>query len=224
MYVGRVNTPKGDDPRNGNGISGTVPDGLSINIPAMAPAGYYLALRIGFAFPKEEVNALPPAWVEHYTREGYLLADPIHRWLYDGEGLCRWSAIPFPDPRGILIAARAYGLIFGLAVSIRHDGPGGQRSFGAFARSDREFSDSECEALHAHVRARHEALIPPRNITAAEIEALRLIKDGQRLKQIAFRLGVTEGAVKQRLKNVRVKLDAKTGAEAISRAVTFGLI
>lgn len=215
---------KGDDPRDVNGISAMTGDGPSINLSAMAPAGYYLALHIGFAFPKEEVNALPPAWVEHYTREGYLLADPVHRWLYDGEGLCRWSAIPFPDPRGILLAARDHGLVFGLAVSIRHAGPGGQRSFGTFARRDREFSDGESEALHAYVLSRHEALVPPRNITQAEIEALRLIKDGQRLKQIAFQLGVTEGAVKQRLKNARLKLEAKTGAEAISRAVTFGLI
>jgi LuxR family transcriptional regulator len=224
MYVGRVSTPKGNDSRNGNGVSGTVEDDLSINIPAMAPAGYYLALRIGFAFPKEEVNALPPAWVEHYTREGYLLADPILRWLYAAVGHCRWSAIPFPDARGVLAAASRHGLTFGLAVSVRHDGPGGQRSFGSFARRDREFSDNEAEALHAYVLARHEALVPPRNITPAEIEALRLIKDGQRLKQIAYQLGVTEGAVKQRLKNARVKLEAKTGAEAISRAVSFGLI
>ena len=224
MYVGRVSGPRGNAGRNGDGISATATNGPSIDIPAMAPAGYYLALRIGFAFPKEEVNALPPAWVERYTREGYLLADPVHRWLYDGEGLCRWSAIPFPDPRGILAVARGYGLVFGLAVSIRHDGPGGQRSFATFARHDREFSDSESGALHAYVQARHEALVPPRNITSAEIEALRLIKDGQRLKQIAFQLGVTEGTVKQRLKNARVKLDAKTGAEAISRAATFGLI
>ena len=224
MYIGRVATPNGADCRTGDNILGAAQQDVSINLPAMAPSGYYLALRIGFAFPKEEVNALPPSWVDQYTRESFLLADPVLRWLYDDVGLCRWSALPFPDPRGVLAAARGHGLVFGLAVSIRHDGPGRQRSFGTFARPDREYSDSEAAALHAHVLARHEALVPPRNITKAEIEALRLIKDGQRLKQIAFRLGVTEGAVKQRLKNARVKLDAKTGAEAISRAVAFGLI
>ena len=65
---------------------------------------------------------------------------------------------------------------------------------------------------------------PPRHITSAEIEALRLVKNGHRLKQVAHELGVTEGAVKQRLKNARLKLEAKTGAEAISRAAAFGLI
>lgn len=216
MHSDRVNMPKGD------GIPGGDP--LSLDIPAIANAGYYLALRVGFAFPKEEVNALPPAWVEHYTREGYMMADPVLRWIYDGEGLRRWSEVPFPDPRGILVAARGYGLAYGIAVSLRDAPPGGQRSFGSFARTDREFTEDEAAALHAFVQARHEALAPPRNITAAELEALRLIKDGQRLKQIAYYLGVTEGAVKQRLKNARMKLDAKTGAEAISRAAAFGLI
>ncbi|EYD77067.1 transcriptional regulator, LuxR family protein [Rubellimicrobium mesophilum DSM 19309] len=199
-------------------------DILSIDLPALANAGYYIALRIGFAFPKEEVNALPPAWIERYTREGYMMSDPVLRWIYDGEGLCRWSAVPFPDPRGIMAAARLHGLVHGVAVSLRDSAPSGQRSFGSFARSDREFTDLEAQALLAYVRARHDALSPPRNITRAELEALRLIKNGQRLKQIAHLLGVSEGAVKQRLKNARLKLDAKTGAEAISRAAAFGLI
>lgn len=224
MYVERLDTTKDGNtpPPKGTGLA--VDDILSIDIPAMASTGYYIALRIGFAFPKEEVNALPPAWVEEYTRESYMMSDPVLRWIYDSEGLCRWSAIPFPDPRGILPAARLHGLVHGVAVSLRDPAPAGQRSFGSFARPDREFTDLEARALLAYVRARHEALAPPRNITAAELEALRLIKEGQRLKQIAFRLGVTEGAVKQRLKNARIKLDAKTGAEAISRAAIFGLI
>ena len=34
-------------------------------IRQIAPAGYYVALRIGFAFPMEEVNELPAEWVAH---------------------------------------------------------------------------------------------------------------------------------------------------------------
>lgn len=224
MYVERVNKPKGDLDPDRDAPPGTMEGGLSIDVPALANAGYYVALRVGFAFPKEEVNELPPAWVEHYIREAFLMSDPVLRWIYESEGLCRWSEIPFPDPRGVLAAARAHGLAYGIAVSLRDEPHGGPRSFGSFARSDREFTDGEAEALRAFVQARHGALAPPGNITRAEIEALRLIKDGQRLKQIAFRLGVTEGAVKQRLKNARIKLEAKTGAEAISRAAAFGLI
>lgn len=224
MYVVRVKPDK-----EGNGVAGQNPvrsanDPLSIDLRVVAPAGHFLALRVGFAFPLEEVNELPRPWVELYTHQGYMMADPVIRWIYDAEGLCRWSAIPHADPRGVLAAARAHGLGYGVAVSLRDASPGGQRSFGSFARGDREFTDGEMDLLHAYLRARHDALSPPRNITKAEIEALRLVKDGQRLKQIAYQLGVTEGAVKQRLKNARDKLEAKTGAEAISRAAYFGLI
>jgi LuxR family transcriptional regulator len=224
MYVERIGKSERAGASGAGGRSPASGDVLSVNLSAMAPAGYYIALRIGFAFPKEEVNALPPTWVEEYTREIYMMSDPVLHWIYGGEGFCRWSAVAFPDPRGVLAAARLHGLAHGVAVSIRDAGPNGQRSFGSFARSDREFTDAEAGALMAHVRARHDALAPPRNITPAELEALRLIKDGQRLKQVAYQLGVTEGAVKQRLKNARLKLDAKTGAEAISRAAAFGLI
>jgi DNA-binding CsgD family transcriptional regulator len=199
-------------------------DPLSLDLAELAPAGHYLALRIGFAFPLEEVNRLPAPWVEEYTRRGYALFDPLIRWVYSERGASRWSAIGQADVGGILARAAAHGLRFGAIVSVLDDGSGGHRSYGSIAHSDREFTDEEIERFAAFVRARHDALLPPRNITEAEIEALRLVKEGQRLKQIAFQLGVTEGAVKQRLKNARVKLSAKTGAEAISRAASFGLI
>ena len=204
--------------------AGRSPGPLALDLAALAPSGHYLALRLGFAFPVEEVNALPPPWVEEYTRNGYAPFDPLMRWAYSEQGSIRWSEVSGSDPRGVLARARIHGLRFGAIVAVLDPSPHSQRSFGTFARPDREFSDEEVDLLGAHLRARHEAMRPPQNITDAELEALRLIKEGQRLKQIAYQLGVTEGAVKQRLKNARVKLSAKTGAEAISRAAAFGLI
>lgn len=190
----------------------------------LAVSGHYIALRVGFAYPLEEDNALPASWVEHYTRAGLLMADPVMHWVHGSTGSIRWSALADRDSRGVLAQAAEYGLRFGLAVSILDPGPKGHRSWGSFARPDREFTDEEIALLEAYLRQRHESLAPPTNITRAELEALRLVKDGQRLKQIAWQLGVTEGAVKQRLKSARLKLEAKTGAEAISRATSFGLI
>ncbi|MBP1805536.1 helix-turn-helix transcriptional regulator [Rubellimicrobium aerolatum] len=199
-------------------------DSLTLDLGLLAPAGHYLALRVGFAFPLEEENRFPRPWVEDYARHGHLPWDPLIRWIYGAEGSIRWSEVALPDPRGVLDLARRHGLAFGAAVSVLDGEEGGPRSYGLFARPDREFLAEEIALLAAHVEARHRALSPPRNLTLAELEALRLVKDGQRLKQIAHRLGVTEGAIKQRLKNARHKLRAKTGAEAISRAVGFGLI
>ena len=78
--------------------------------------------------------------------------------------------------------------------------------------------------LHAYVKRRHAEMAPPKNLTMAELEALGMVKDGKRLKEIAFDLGVTEGAVKQRLKNAKTKLGAKTGTQAAALASQYGLI
>jgi LuxR family transcriptional regulator len=199
------------------------PDGADL-LQDLSPAGHLICLRLLFAAPLLEINALPPLWVEQYTRQGLMVADPVIRWIHANEGVTRWSRIALEDPRGVLAAAGAQGLRFGAAVSHLDPGPGRPRSFGLFARSDREFTDEELATLLTFLRAQHDALAPPLNLTTGEVATLRLLKSGERLKQIAHRLGVTEGALKQRLRSARTKLDARTAAEAISRASHFGLI
>lgn len=190
----------------------------------LAPAGYYIALRVGFAFPVEEINALPPAWVAEYTRQRFMLSDPVIQWVYSNTGIIRWSEIELPDPRNIMGISRAFGLRYGVAVSVFDGNQQGQRSFGSFARSDREYTHKEIDRLHNIVMRRHLELAPPRNLTKAELEALGGVKDGKRLKQIAYELGVSEGAVKQRLKSAKTKLGAKTSTQAATMAALHGLI
>jgi LuxR family transcriptional regulator, quorum-sensing system regulator SdiA len=194
------------------------------DIGALAPVGHYLALRVGFAFPMEEVNALPPSWVEHYTRQRFMLSDPVIRWIYANSGTVRWSEIAIDDPRRIMAQAKEFGLVYGAAVSVFDNNAEGLRSFGTFVRADREFDDQELKQLQAHVARLHSDKAPPTNLTEAELEALRMVKNGQRLKQIAHELGVSEGAVKQRLKNAKLKLGAATGTQAATKAAGFGLI
>ncbi len=194
------------------------------DITGISPAGHYIALRIGFAFPIEEINALPEKWVELYTAQRYMLFDPVIRWVYSHNGATRWSEIDLDDPRKILPQAQTYGMRYGVAVACIDSENAGQRSFGSFARSDREFNDLEIRLLQAYILRRHSEMAPPQNLTNAELEALGMIRDGLRLKQIAHRLGVSEGAVKQRLKNAKQKLDAKTGPQAAALAAQYGLI
>ena len=194
------------------------------DLSEIAPAGYYLALRVGFAFPLEEINALPADWVSHYTVQRFMMADPVIRWAYSRTGSIRWSEIDFEDNRGVLSQAKDYGLRFGVAVSVFDNNPEGQRSFGTFARSDREFTQYEIDLMSGHIQRLHVEKAPPSNLTLAELEALRMVRDGLRVKQIAHELGVSEGAVKQRLKNAKLKLGAQTGAQAAAMASEFGLI
>ncbi len=194
------------------------------DIGQLAPSGYYIALRIGFAFPLEEINQLPPKWIEHYTNHRFMLFDPVVRWAYSHVGSCRWSALPLDDPKKIVAQAQTFGLRYGVTISIFDGSADGQRSFASFARSDREFTDLEVKLLKAYLLRRHNETAPPTNLTRAELEALGMVKDGKRLKEIAHELSVSEGAVKQRLKNAKLKLGAKTGTQAATLASQYGLI
>ena len=191
---------------------------------ALAPAGYYLAVRVGFAFPEFEYNGLPRAWVLWYTRSGLIMHDPVMRWIYENNGAVRWSDIDIADGRGVLAQAAEYGLRFGAAVCLSGEESHGLRSFATFCRSDREISDDELDDLTGLFRTLHQDLSPPDDITDAEIEALRLVQEGLLLKEAAYRLGISEGAVKQRLRSAKSKLNARTNTQAVSKAATFGLI
>lgn len=194
------------------------------SVLAPASAGYYIALRVGFAFPLEEVNARPWAWVDHYTQNRFMLHDPVIRWIYSNTGAIRWSALDLPDPMRVLEQAQVFGLRYGAAVACYDGNREGQRSFGTFVRGDREFTDAEIAQFECYVDQLHRTKAPPTNLTPAEIEALGMIKRGMRLKQVAHELGVTEGAIKQRLKNAKTKLNAQTSAQAAAMACEFGLI
>lgn len=193
-------------------------------IAELASSGHYLALRVGFAFPMEEVNAFPAAWVEYYTRQGFMLEDPVIRWIYQNTGSIRWSEIELLDQRDVMRQAARFGLVYGAAVCCFDHGTPGQRSFGSFARADREFTEPEISVLSRHVNRLHREKAPPKNLTRAELETLHMVKSGMRLKQIAHELSISEGAVKQRLRSGKDKLGAATSAQAASLASDFGLI
>lgn len=103
------------------------------NLLELADAGHYIALRLGFAYPLEEVNALPQAWVAHYSKLRLMLHDPLMHWVYGNTGVIRWSALPGPDPLQVLHQAQTFGLRYGISVSVEDKSGGGQRSFGHFA-------------------------------------------------------------------------------------------
>ena len=46
----------------------------------LAPAGFYVAIRVGFAFPMVEHNRLPESWVREYGASGFVVHDPAMAW------------------------------------------------------------------------------------------------------------------------------------------------
>ena len=195
----------------------------------LAPAGHLVALRFGLARAALSINALPPKWAARYAQRGYFVFDPVVRRLFAAPGRVRWSDVPAAeDPAGILAQAAGFGLKHGVGLSFRDEEGAGpvaaQISFGLFARADRPFADDEIDALAQAMEEAHVRLRPPAGVTRAEREALGMIRAGYLTKEIAAELGVTDGAIKQRLKNAKVKLGANTTAAAACLAADHGLI
>lgn len=192
---------------------------------SLAPAGHYAALRLGFFSPEEEINTFDAGWIDHYTINGLALYDPLMRWIYSASGSCRWSDLSMPDPMNVLGAYASFGMPYGAVVCVTADEDRPRRTFGYFARSDRELSYSELQELEATLRAIHydePDEEPP--LTKAQTDALKLLSRGMRLKEIAFALGISESAVKARLKSAMGRMDARTPVQAASIAAQRGLL
>jgi LuxR family transcriptional regulator, quorum-sensing system regulator SdiA len=187
----------------------------------IAPAGYALGLHIRFASAQIMVQTYDPRWIEIYTSRGYMMCDPLVSWGFGTEGAIRWSALDYPDPHRVLAQAADFGLRFGIAVSY---GPTSSRSIGGFARMDREFSDDEIEMISDLVRSLHRASTPPEKLSGAQLEALKLISKGFRYWEAAQQIGITESALKARLRTARERLLCRTNAEAIQRAIEYKLL
>jgi DNA-binding CsgD family transcriptional regulator len=202
----------------------TIPQATRDQIELLAPAGFYLALRVGFSFPEVEINQLPSNWVEFYTTNGLVVHDPVLKWVYANSGVNRMADITLPDPHQILERAAVFGLTHGAVISVMTPADRGRRSYGMFFRADRDFADQDLSALHAVVRHLHVGGNDEPNLTAAEIEALQMQASGLRLKQIAGELGISESAVKARLNNAKKKLGARTLTQASSIASSRRII
>ena len=193
-------------------------------IGEIAPAGHYVAVRVGFAYPTREINGMPEEWSDTYTRQGLMLWDPSIKWAYENSGHVRWSALDVPDPMNILSLAACHGLTFGVTVAYHDPGASGHRTIGMFSHRIREFSKSEISELEHAVRVLHGESTARRPLTSAEVEVLTLIKNGFLMKQAAAEIGVSESAIKARLKNAKFKLGAKTNTQATAVAQQLGLI
>jgi len=187
----------------------------------LSPGGFFYALHIRFAMPLMHHQTYPKGWIDTYTEQAYALRDPIIAWGFSETGTTRWSEINQLDPLNILGQAKAYGMNYGLVVSI---GPMQSRTIASASRADREFTAPEIAAFAALANDLHNFTEPPTKLTAAQAEALRCVADGDRYAAAAAKLNISESAFKARLASARASLLARTTAEAIQRAKDYRLI
>lgn len=105
----------------------------------LAPAGYALTLHFEYAAPRFMISTYPAAWMDHYSRNGLMMKDPVIAWGIRHEGISRWSDLP-DLPGGVFEQARSHGLVYGATSALN---AGGSRTIANFARADREFTDGE---------------------------------------------------------------------------------
>jgi LuxR family transcriptional regulator len=196
-------------------------DQLFLELGKMSPAGFSAGLHIRFAAPLVYVRTYPEAWIRLYDDNAYALRDPLVFWGLGVKGQTRWSDIRLPDPFNIIGQARKNGLLFGAVISC---GPITSRSIVGMARNDREFTEDEIDAAAAIVQLLHELAEPPTELTPAQVEALRLLADGDRHTAAAAKLGISESAFKARLQSARVRLGARTTAQALKKAREYRLL
>lgn len=187
----------------------------------LAPAGYSIGLHIRFTAPLFMFQTYDQAWLDHYTERGYVLRDPMVAWGFSTTGTIRWSDPSLPDPFGLFKEAKDFGLNYGATVAC---GPIRSRTIASFARSDREFEDTEIAALAVIVHRLHDTTEPPEELTKAQIDALKCIAGGDRIAAAAAKLGISESALKARITSARIRLMARTTAEAIQRAKDYRLM
>ncbi len=187
----------------------------------LSPKGYALGLHIRFATAHLMIQTYDPRWMQIYNQNGYMLADPMVFWGFGNDGAIRWSDIDLPDPHDIFGQAREFGMNYGMTVAV---GPTSSRTLGGFARDDREFTDEEIATISELVEQLHEASTPPEQLTPAQRMALRLVARGNRHTEAAALLGISESALKARLRSARDALYVRTTAEAIQRAQEYKLL
>ncbi|MDD8022204.1 MAG: autoinducer binding domain-containing protein [Paracoccaceae bacterium] len=190
-------------------------------LTALSPLGFTVGLHIRFATPLLYHSTFPPAWVRHYNDNTYYLRDPLVFWGIGTTGVTRWSEISLPDPFDVIKQAAQFGMKYGASASC---GPISSRSIVGIGRADREFTDEELAKLEEITLRLHEENTPPTELTQAQIEALQCISNGDRHTAAAAKLGISESALKARLKSARIRLEARTTSEAVRKAREYRLL
>lgn len=190
--------------------------------------------------PSEPILLLtyPQEWIDHYQRNDFFRIDPVVKIANQGFLPVDWSRLDWNgcEVESFVNEAQAFGIgTQGFTIPVH--GPHGQKSlmsatsdFSAFAWSRhrvRYLPDIHFLAHHLHsqitklvTKSSHGAGL----LSVRETQCINLIASGFQAKQIACKLEISEGAVRQYLASARRKLGSGSLTQAIVRATKLGLI
>ena len=142
-----------------------------------APGGYSLIMGIRHSRPSILRCTYDARWQLRYAEKNYVMRDPLLAWGLEHVGVMRWEDESIPDPHGIFVDARAFGLRYGLGMS---QASGAQRSIAGFVRADRPFNAREARDLYALFSALHDERRPFRTFEdLAEFHAQFDVSQGE---------------------------------------------
>ncbi len=190
-------------------------------LEALAPAGYFLALRVRGASPLMVFKTFPQAWLDTYMENGYMMRDPVTTWALTIGGTIRWSSPFLPDPFGVLRHAAEHGLTYG--ASIAH-GPRTALTLCSICRQDRDPSQDEIAEAKEIVLRLHALTEPPASLTDAQKTVLKALAAGSTAAKVARDLGAPEAAARAQIRDLCELLFAATPEEALRRARDAKLI
>ena len=202
-------------------FTGETLDAAFNELDDIAPAGYAAGLKLRFSGPALVRGTYPAEWKDHYADSLMAFWDPVVVWSLANTGHIRWSALKIPDPMGVMKQARAHGLNYGVVIAL---GKLSKRSLLGMSRSDREFTDEEISRAVTVFTKIHDIVTESKCLTESQLEALRLIAGGDLYSEAANKLGISESALKARLKAARIRLNARSTVEAITRAKDHNLL
>jgi LuxR family transcriptional regulator, quorum-sensing system regulator SdiA len=142
----------------------------------LAPAGYFLAIRVRGSAPLLTFATFPQAWMDEYMERGYMMRDPVTTWALTLGGSIRWSSPFLPDPFGIFREAAKHGLTYGASVAT---GPVSALTLCSLARGDRDVTDAELAAAKAVVTELHELTAPPKALAQDDRAILAALAAGK---------------------------------------------
>lgn len=178
----------------------------------------------------------PAAWVKRYLQMGYIDIDPVVR-----EGFLRtlpfdWSELKMHSaaellfmadalahgvgPRGLsipVISKHGHRALFSISSSRS------ESDWIAFARASRPALIQIANRIHRRVIDEMFGKDRP-HLTARELDCLRWIGLGKDSGEIALILNISPHTARDYLKSARYKLDSVTSAQAVSKAIKFGLL
>ncbi len=178
----------------------------------------------------------PATWIKQYLTMNYVDLDPVLK-----EGFLRtlpfdWSELKVESEAqgAFLLDALAHGVgPHGMSIPVRSkQGHRGLFSI-SFSRSAEEWSEFREKHLATAIavanRIHHRVIShvfgeDHPHLTDREVECLKLTAIGKDAGDIALILGISPHTARDYLKSARFKLDCVTSAQAVSKAVSLGLL